>query len=440
MNMLEIKGLGKMNKETICRNLPKISLYTVILWVIVQLVLIVVYWNYPQGPDQQGYMRHALQNYAIGSTYPSMLNLCDQFLHSPGMVNYLMLQHALFGTTDFAIDKLFNIILNIGILGNVYYLAKRFFSKNTAYLAVIIYCVMPTNIFAPIWHLSELPYLCLALTGFSLSLNKKYWAIALAGALYAVAHTFRPLVLTFLFTSMALFWIEKRKIASYICVVIPYLLLLYAVGTHNKSNTGYFVTSSTTGGYNLIMTANDNAHAWPEFALFRDTSNIAYIPNVNEMTFAEKDSIYKARAIDWILNNPLRYMTLFAEKIGRLWSGDVWSVPPFSRWDNYDYIRVQPEKEQARLVLIRRGIQAIEGIPYYALVIIFFYTLYRKRKDIFSQKGLFLLIILLGTAGTCLFTVEVRFHYPYLFCLILWAAYGLSISTNERELDISIMQ
>ena len=121
-----------MKKETINRYLPQISMYTVILWVVIQLLLVIIYWDCPQGPDQQGYMRHALQNYAIGSTYPSMLNLCDQYLQSPGMVNYLMLQHALFGTTTFTIDKLINILLNIGILANVYYLAKRFFSKSTA--------------------------------------------------------------------------------------------------------------------------------------------------------------------------------------------------------------------------------------------------------------------------------------------------------------------
>ena len=423
-----------MKKETISRYLPQISMYTVILWVVIQLLLVIIYWDCPQGTDQQGYMRHALQNYAIGSTYPSMLNLCDQYLQSPGMVNYLMLQHALFGTTTFTIDKLINILLNIGILANVYYLAKRFFSKSTAYCSVILYCIMPTNIFAPIWYLSELPYLCLALTGFSLSLSKKNFVVIFAGVLYGVAHTFRPLVLAFLITSLVYFFVDKRKVSNCICVIIPYLLLLYAIGSHNKSNTGYFVTSSTTGGYNLIMTANDNAHAWPEFSLFADTSNIAYIPNVHKMSFADKDSIYKARAVNWITKHPLRYMSLYVEKIGRLWSGDVWSIPPFSRWDNYDYIRMQPEMEQGRLVLIRRIIQAIEGMPYYALVVLFFYTLYRKRKDILSQKGLFLLILLLGTAGTCLFTVEVRFHYPYLFCLVLWAAYGLSRYLHRPQL------
>ena len=414
-----------MKKEIINKCLPKATLFVATLWVLAQIILVIVYWDYPQGPDQQGYMHHALQNYAIGSTYPSLLNLTDQYLQSPGMVNYLILQHALFGTTDFRIDKLFNILLNVGILANVYYLAKRFFGQTTACLSVIVFCILPTNIFAPIWHLSELPYLFLALTGFSLSLSRKSGFVILASILYAVAHTFRPLVLAFLLTSCVFYWFDKRKVTTYIWMLIPYLGVLCIIGFHNKSNTGYFVTSSTTGGYNLIMTANDHAHAWPEFSLFGDTTNIAYIPNVHQMPFTEKDSIYKARAIHWIGQHLGRYMTLYVEKIGRLWSGDVWSIPPFSRWDNYDYIRVQPEEEQGRLVLIRRAIQAVEGLPYYALVVLFFTTLFRQRKDILSGKGLFLLILLLGTAGTCLFTVEVRFHYPYLFCLILWGAYGL---------------
>lgn len=421
-----------MNKENLSKNLPKITLYVTTLWIILQIVLVIVYWSHPQGPDQQGYMRHALQNYAIGSTYPSMLNINDQYLQSPGMVNYLIIQHALFGTTTFAIDKLFNILLNIGILANIFYLAKRFFSKNTANISVILYCIMPTNLFAPIWHLSELPYLFLALSGFSLSINKKYTPIIVAGILYAVAHTFRPLVLAFLLTSLVYYIIKKRNVIFYICVLIPYIVILFTIGTHNKTNTGYFVTSSTTGGYNLIMTANDNAHAWPDFSLFSDTTNIAYIPNVHQMSFAEKDSIYKERAISWIKNNPIHYIKLYMEKIGRLWSGDVWSIPPFSKWDNYDYIRLQPESQQPRLVLIRRIIQAFEGIPYYALVILFFLTVCKKRRDCFSTKGLFLFILLLGTAGTCLFTVEVRFHYPYLFCLTIWGAHGLACYMNRN--------
>ena len=240
--------------------------------------------------------------------------------------------------------------------------------------------------------------------------------------LFAVAHTFRPLVLAFLLTSVVFYAIEWRRIAAYLLLLLPYAGILYAVGMHNKANTGYFVTSSTTGGYNLIMTANDKAHAWPEFAIFGDSTNLAYVPNRQHLTFAEKDSIYKARAMRWIRQHPVRYAALYVEKIGRLWAGDTWSIPPFSRWDNYDYIRVQPQEQQGRLVLIRRAIQAVEGLPYYVLFVVFCIALVRFRRVILTRKGLPLLIMALGTAGTCLFTVEIRFHYPYLFCMVLWAS------------------
>ena len=134
---------------------------------------------------------------------------------------------------------------------------------------------------------------------------------------------------------------------------------------HNKANTGYFVTSSTTGGYNLIMTANDRALPRPEFSIFSDSTNIAYVPNREKLTFAEKDSIYKDRAIGWIAAHPVKYVILYVVKIGWLWSGDVWSMPKFSQWDDYDYIRTLPEP--GNRILIRRVIQAIEGLPYYIL-------------------------------------------------------------------------
>ena len=412
-----------MKKTITTETLRNSSIYILIAWILAQLLLVVIYWNNEQGPDPQGYMRHALQCYAIGSTYPSVLNLYDQYVQSPGMVNYLMLQHILFGTTTFSIDKVFNIVLNIGILLNIFYLACRFFGKRTAYLSVIFYCLLPTNLFAPIWLMSELPYLFLALTGFSFSLSKRLWLVLIASVLYGIAHTFRPLVLVFLVVSIVVLIIKRRNWLFYLLAVLPYCFVLGGVGLINKANTGYFVTSSTTGGYNLIMTANDRALARPEFSIFDDTTNIAYIPNCQTLTFAEKDSIYKERALKWIKEHPFRYMAQYVEKIGRLWSGDVWSMPKFSQWDDYDYIRTLPNP--GNRILIRRLIQAIEGLPYYTLVLVFFITLFKHRREMITPKGIFLILLLLGTAGTCLFTVEVRFHYPYLFCLVLWSAYGI---------------
>ena len=420
-----------MNTQHFTLNLHKISVCTVSLWVMIQFVIVFIYWNNDQGPDQQGYIRHALQCFEFGSTYPSALNIYDQYLQSPGMVNYLMLQHILFGTTTFSIDKIFNIFLNIGILFNLFILTKRLFNERTAYISVIIYCLLPTNLFAPIWILTELPYLFLALTGFNLSLGSKGWVIILASVFYGLAHPFRPLVLAFLLTSIVLFFVERRSIKDYAFITIPYLALLLCIGLHNKSNTGYFVTSSTTGGYNLIMTANDRAMARPEFSIFNDTTNIAYIPNRHTLSFAVKDSVYKARATGWIATHPIKYFTLYLEKIGRLWAGDTWSMPKFSQWDDYDYIRTLPNP--GNRLLIRRFIQAIEGLPYYILVVFFFLSIYKYRKDIFSKKGLILLILALGTAGTCLFTVEVRFHYPYLFCLTVWAAHGIDRTKTIRS-------
>ncbi len=405
--------------------LPRIAFFISIAWVLLQIVFIILFWDVEQGNDQLGYIRHALDSYANNTTYPSMLNINDQYLQSPGMVNYLILQHAITGTETFSIDKFLNVLLNIGILANIFYLTRYFFNQITAYLSVIIFCLLPTNVFAPIWILSELPYLFLALTGFSLSLNKKWFPIVGASILFAIAHTFRPLILAFIVTIVVLYVIERRRAWSYICLLLPYILLLYGIGTYNKSRTGQFVTSSTTGGYNLIMTANDEAKLYADFSIFYDPTNLAYIPNPYQETFAKKDSIYKARAVEWIKNNPDKYAKLYVIKLFRLWSGDTWSYPVFGNWDDYLYILKQPESERGRLTCIRRAIQFIEGLPYYLLVLLFLFSLYKQRGDIISSKGLFLLLIGLGTAGTCLFIAEVRFHYPYLFCMVLWSAYGI---------------
>ena len=300
-----------------------------------------------------------------------------------------------------------------------------------AYIAVILYYLLPTNIFAPIHLLTELPYLFLTLTAFSLSFHKRWLPIVAAGCLLAIAHTFRPLEFVFLAVSILCYLIERRRLSSYLFLVLPYVAILWAVGQHNKAQTGYFVTSSTTGGFNLIMTANDHAMARPEFSIFDDSANIAFVPNREKLSFAKKDSIYKARALEWIRQHPGKYTALYVEKICRLWAGDTWSIPKLSKWDDWDYIRTLPDP--GNLPLIRRCIQAVEGLPYYVMMLFFFASLIWNRRAIFSKKGLFLLIVLLGTAGTCLFTVEPRFHYPYLFAVVIWATYGITTKFIVRK-------
>ena len=74
----------------------------------------------------------------------------------------------------------------------------------------------------------------------------------------------------------------------------------------------------------------------------------------------------------------------------------------------------------------------LKNIIYYAILCLFAYSLYLNRKSILSIKGVLLLFLLIGTGATVLFPVMPRYHYPFLFVIIIWAAYGIESIINKK--------
>lgn len=398
--------------------------FTFCIFLITQIVLVYIYWDSDSGVDANRYAVNAIINYWHGYFYPSTLNLYDEYLHSPGMVNYLILQYvAMGGANWYGITRILNILMSAGIVLEMAWLSKRFFSVNTAYWAVILHCVILTNVFAPICVMTEVPFLFFALSAFCLVLRKGWFTLFFAGLIYAIAHTFRPLAFVFIITSLWLLVLSKQYLRGNLLLSVT-VFFIVGYGFYNYKQTGIFVTSSTTGGYNLIMTTGNKYIAKQDFTIFDDPANIAYINGKNKLTYHEKDSIWRSRSLNWIAAHPFIYTSQYVGNLFLLWGADYWSVPEFGEWDNYEKIIRKPNPKKC--LLIRRGFQFSESILYYIVLVMAFSTFYYKRQDLLTTKSAFILLPLLGSAFTAFFPVIVRFHYPYLFALTLWAAYGLS--------------
>lgn len=393
---------------------------------LLQIVLAVLYYGEQAQLDVDcaEYERQALECYAAGCWYPAPAHLHETWIQSVGMVNYLLLQYRLFGT--FALGTVLNLLLSVGILWHIFHLARHFFSLRTARFAVLLHCLVLSNLFLPIHGLTELPFLFLCLSGFRLGLSERHGPLAAAGLCYALAYTFRPMALAFLLATLV--WhAAKRRVLRPAVLLAPFLLVVGGVGLHSRLNTGYFVTSATTGGFNLLMTANDRATGSPQLALYNDTAYLGYIPNARELTFHEKDSIWTARAVDWIRCHPARYAALYARKLLLLHGEESWAFPFIH--SSYQRLGELPAdadqavakaygRERSRLRLVRIGC----SLFYLLLLPAFLAALFRLRRSIFSRRGILLLIWLTGTLGTCLFSVEPRYHYPYLFVIVIWVA------------------
>ena len=383
--------------------MARITRIVIALWVVAQCVLVAVYFGDQALLDNDcaEYERQALECYAAGVAYPGEMHQNELWIQSVGMVNYLILQLIFFGTFKFS--QILNILLSCGVLWQTMLLARRLFDMRTAQISALLFCLVLSNAFLPIHGLTELPFLFLSLLGFNLSLSERRGSILLAGVCYAVAFTFRPLVLAFVIATLC-WYVVRRKWGRVGFLAIPLAFFLMCVGMYSRSTTGSFVTSSTTGGFNLLMSANDKADGNPQLHYFYDDPTyLGYIPDMESMSFHEKDSIWRSRAIGWIAEHPAKYARLYVRKLSILYYDESWCFPAISS---------SPE----RLPRIAYSFVYLLLLPIFAV------SLVVRRRFILTPQGLPLLVLLVGSLATCLFTVEPRYHYPYLFAIILWCA------------------
>ena len=114
-----------------------VAVIVAVLWCIVQIAILIIGWNHTLQPDSVEYTTNAKFSYDHGVWYPSIHNLYDRFTHAPGLVNFLIVVYALFGT--FKAAMIINLLMNLAILYEVYYVAKFFFNKKVAYMS---YCIV----------------------------------------------------------------------------------------------------------------------------------------------------------------------------------------------------------------------------------------------------------------------------------------------------------
>jgi len=404
---------------------------TILIWTLIQLILIMIFWDHQQGSDQGEYIRIARECFEAKEWYPSSKDIYSNYIWAPGFINYLILQLKLFGTLK--LNIFFNLLMNIGIIILIFHIGKRFFTEKTASIAVILWCFLYSNLMIVLPAGTEIPFLFLALAGFSLCLHPKFTTLFIAGVLFTLANWIRPLVIIFIFCILIYMFFNKYKWFHYVALFSGLILSVIIIGTTSKNNMGHFVYQSTTSGFNLIMTSNDKAYGGVATSLMNDTTSSVYIKDKSIYTFAQRDSIWKARSVEWIKQNPIRFCVLYIKKIGGLYIEDSWSDRPILGGAGFvdSAVSGKVSKQDIIMRMLKMG---LKSLVYYFILIACFYSFIIHRKELLSMKSVLLLLLIAGTAGTCLFAVSPRYHYPFLFVIVLFAAYGIEQWINKRTL------
>ncbi len=408
----------------------KTARITACIWLALQVILMIVYWDHPSTNDDFNYCRRALQALDYGATYPSMINLYDDYIHAPGLVNLLAAIYWMFGT--FKANYVLNLLLNVAVLAEVYYLGKRIFNERVANLAVIYYCCILSHLFVPLHNISDHPAYFLSLSGLCLCMGKRWWQLLLAGLLFAWAYTFRPTVMAFVVCGVVYMLLHRVRWTCFVALFVAYFGALTLVGEYNRMQTGHFVNTSTLAGYGLAHSANPETQVYANVQVFDHPHNdVTYIPNRRQLTFAQKDSIWKWRAVNWIKQNPGAYAKLAIPRVLRSYSADWWTLEDVVVIHDYD--RAIHSPNPSRALKLRRAKQLVESIPYYCVIALFLFSLVVNRRRIFSYQGGLLAITALALSYATLSIAELRFHYAFVFVMVLWAAYGVDTWQQRRR-------
>lgn len=396
---------------------------SVMLMLATQICLISAFWGVEQHPDYGTYIDLARQCVAEGSWYPSATNLHDGFIFAPGLVNLLAAFLRLFGSVWPAMYL--NLALNLGIVYLATRLARHYFSERTADIFVILYALLYSTWWIAVPLATEQPFLFLALAGFCLMHKRGLgWALA-AGIALALANWVRPLMLLFLVPGLAVMWQQRASWRHYAMLAAGLAATVCLIGFTAKQRTGHFVASSTTAGINLAIAYNEQSLGFVPMLPLADTTNsVLYISDGERLTYAEKDSIWRTRAMRYATAHPLKCVAMAAAKLPGQFIGDAWPDGAVLSTVGLPTMLKDPARSPTdkAIYLI---IYVAKSTAFYCVCLLCLIGLCRLRRELLTRKATVLLIPLLGICLNCLLVASPRYHYPFLFALVLWAAHYL---------------
>lgn len=254
--------------------------------------------------------------------YPSIANLYNNEIYSPGYVNYLSLLLKIHGGVRFAL--LCNVALTLVLAFLIYYVASRVFQRRSVgFISVIILELTLSYTCAVLLFRSEILLSVALLGGFALCLSKLKGKYILAGIVFAYACWVNLISVVFIGAVILYLLFKKRASGNVLKMLISLACVVLVIQSASFYISGYSAFISPVSGKNVIMSASDNYDS-PEGAntVFKK-GNEGYIPNANSMTFIEKNNYWLSKSSEWISNNYGSYLLQTPTKLFNIYAPDT---------------------------------------------------------------------------------------------------------------------
>ncbi|MDE6006112.1 MAG: hypothetical protein K2G67_00965 [Muribaculaceae bacterium] len=284
------------------------------IWLLLQIVIVVVYKDIPQGYDAVRYQRLAESMTSTGEWYPTAEQIEDSsivapYIIYPGLINYLILLIKIFGSIRpaFWINVAFNIIYAASGI----FIANKLAGKGIGYLYFILFCLSHQNVLDVGFTLSELPSLALAYAGAALCISSRRTLTATGGLLFGLSYYFRPSAILVLLTVMVLIITLKKSRIKLITLLTGTAVSLCGIMIMNHViSEKYWFISSNTLGINMYLGANDESTG-----LTGGTTDRELDEEISGHNSFESDAIYRHKAEEWIADHPTAWLGLAIKKL-----------------------------------------------------------------------------------------------------------------------------
>lgn len=394
----------------------------VLLFILIQFVIVVVGNPTQMMNDARSYVKLAQHAAMVGHLYPTEPDLYGSYLFAPGYVNWLTAWFAM-GFTEKA-PLFVNILFNVGILFEIYYLGSKVFKRIVGRMAALLFMLSITTYASILTLLTEQMFTFLAGLGLCLASTNDKRKILVDGVLIGLANWIRPLGIIYL-ACIVLMCVVKLVNFRYIKELFGgFVVTALLIGTVTYSASGIFAFQSSTFGVNLVMAANDYTHGNTSTGSKIFAKGEAGDLSDSGMTFKEKDVYWRNMGFAWIKEHPGAYFGMIPSKFARLYGVDIGFLDVFTGKDGI----IQKPEYMKEIVMDFPNLNLLQGVVLYNSVFylciflsaVFSAIICIKRKNRYAICLIGLWVM--GTLATLPFPCSSRYHYPYMMIMFILSA------------------
>lgn len=400
------------------------------LMIVAQLAILILF-DGKQISDANNYLQLAKGCAENGLWYPSAEHIHDSYLFGNGLVNMAALVLRI--TSNLRVLFCINILFVQMTLWSCLYIVKKIFNRPTInYWFAILFCLLNTFWSEVVCLRTEIPFNAFAYAGIAVMFSDKKWSYVVGGILLALANWIRPIALAFLIGAVCVVALRSKKVQHVIGLIGGYVAIIILIGSISYMSCGHFVYQASTFGYNLIMSANDEADG--SYMVVVNEGQAGYIDpeQKKDMTFDEIDKYYTKLSLDWIKDHPLDYIKQFPAKLFFLYGTETYSGSVYFNntkdTGGIQYIKSVVNKITGKSdTPIQIGdVLIVLNQAWYMMICVMFVVgvvLLVKKKQWRSMIPLWL-CMLCGTGITILVVGGARYHCPYVPIMMVCAAFG----------------